>query len=150
MEGKPKVGKAYLFDSAPQEAFVAWRRPVTLKGRRMLIKAKDTLMDKLHGRSWYYSPDDCFLFYVVRGGYVEKRCLQELEKQDGEMTLDEAILHAEQQAELLEESAKGCDMDYRIEREIAYKSSKCAAEHRQLAEWLSELKERRERDGSDR
>lgn len=56
------------------------------------------------------------------------------------MTLDEAILHAEQQAELLEESAKGCDMDDRTEREIAYKSSKCAAEHRQLAEWLRELK----------
>ena len=84
MEGKPKVGKAYLFDSAPQEAFDAWRRPVTLKGRRTLIKAKDTLIDKLHGRSWYYSPDDCFLFYVVRGGYVEERCLQELEKQEGE------------------------------------------------------------------
>ena len=52
MEGKPKVGKAYLFDSAPQEAFVAWQRPVTLKGRRMLIKAKDTLMDKLHAKGW--------------------------------------------------------------------------------------------------
>lgn len=62
------------------------------------------------------------------------------------MTLDEAILRAEQQAELLEESAKGCDMDDRTEREIACKSSKCAAEHRQLAEWLRELKERRVKD----
>jgi hypothetical protein len=84
MEGEPKVGKAYLFDSAPQEAFGAWGRPVTLKGRKTLVKARDTLMDKLLGRSWYYSFDDCFLFYVVRGGYVEKRCLQELEKQEGE------------------------------------------------------------------
>lgn len=116
MEGKPKVGRAYLFDSAPQEAFVAWRRPVTLKGRKTLVKAKDTLMDKLHGRSWYYSLDDCFLFYVVRGGYVEKRCLQELEKQEGEMTLENAIKHCEEVAD-----------------------SDCYGA-RQLAEWLKELK----------
>ena len=79
MTSKPIVGRAYLFDSAPQEAFDAWRRPVTLKGKRILIKVKDTLMDKIHGRSWYYSPDDCFLFFVQRGGYVEERCLQEAE-----------------------------------------------------------------------
>ena len=131
MEGKPKVGKAYLFDSAPQEAFVAWRRPVTLKGRKTLVKAKDTLMDKLHGRSWYYSLDDCFLFYVVRGGYVETRCLQELEKQEGEMTLDEAIIHAE-------EVADRCD--------ITDGDRACAEAHRQLAEWLRELKDRRAKD----
>jgi hypothetical protein len=41
------------------------------------------------------------------------------------MTLDEAIRHAE-------EKGKGCD--------------NCAEEHRQLAEWLKELKERRERE----
>lgn len=58
-----------------------------------------------------------------------------------DMTLDEAIIHAEEQAELLEESARGCDLDDRVEKEIACKSGKCAAEHRQLAEWLKELRE---------
>jgi len=41
------------------------------------------------------------------------------------MTLDEAIAHAE-------EVAEGC--------------SKCADEHRQLADWLKELRERRNAD----
>jgi hypothetical protein len=59
------------------------------------------------------------------------------------MTLEEAIIHAEDQAELLEESARGCDLTDRVEKEIAYKSGKCAAEHRQLAAWLKELKEYR-------
>ena len=55
-----------------------------------------------------------------------------LQKKDGEkmakrkpMTLDEAIEHA------LERSHQDC--------------SECAREHRQLAEWLSELKELREK-----
>lgn len=49
------------------------------------------------------------------------------------MTLDEAIIHAD--AVALEE-----------ERE-AQRCSTCAAEHRQLAEWLRELRERRRKDG---
>jgi len=44
------------------------------------------------------------------------------------MTLEEAIMHAEEVACSLETKDK-CD--------------KCAAEHRQLAEWLKELKELR-------
>ena len=44
------------------------------------------------------------------------------------MTLQEAIKHCE-------EKASDCN--------------KCADEHRQLAEWLLELKERRERDETD-
>lgn len=44
------------------------------------------------------------------------------------MTLDEAIKHAEKVAE----QNKGCQ--------------KCAEEHRQLAEWLRELKELREKN----
>lgn len=47
------------------------------------------------------------------------------------MTLDEAIKHCE-------EVAVECD---KHEVEIEYK---CGQEHRQLAEWLRELKERRE------
>ena len=59
------------------------------------------------------------------------------------MTLDEAIRIAEEQADLLEESAKGCDLTDKVEQEIACKSGKCAEEHRQLAEWLKELKKSR-------
>lgn len=65
------------------------------------------------------------------------------------MTLDEAIIHAEEQAELLEESARGCDLDDRVEKEIACKSGKCAAEHRQLAEWLKELREYKQQNAPD-
>ena len=56
------------------------------------------------------------------------------------MKLDEVIRHAEEQADLLEESAKGCDLTDKVEKEIAYKSAKCAKGHRQLARWLESLK----------
>lgn len=59
------------------------------------------------------------------------------------MTLDEAIEHCEEKAEELERSAK---LHQRPDRGIKgsgkrYLSCiKCASEHRQLAEWLRELK----------
>lgn len=56
------------------------------------------------------------------------------------MTLDEAIQHCEEQVALLEESAEGCDLYDPVEKQIACKSGECAAEHRQLAEWLKLLK----------
>lgn len=60
-----------------------------------------------------------------------------------EMTLEEAIKHAEEVAEELEEEAvKGCCDD----TEIMDKCIECAKEHRQLAEWLKELKKYREAD----
>lgn len=61
------------------------------------------------------------------------------------MKLEEAIKRYEEQANLLEESAAGCDMTDKVEKEIACRSGKCAAEHRQLAEWLRELQELRRR-----
>lgn len=64
------------------------------------------------------------------------------------MTLDEAIQHCEEQVALLEESAEGCDLYDPVEKQIACKSGECAAEHRQLAEWLKELKRYRQaKDG---
>lgn len=52
-------------------------------------------------------------------------------------TLEEAIKHCEEVAEELEEEAvKGCCDD----SEIMDKCIECANEHRQLAEWLKELK----------
>ena len=69
------------------------------------------------------------------------------------MTLEEAIKHCEEVAEEQEKAAKEwhenqvgkCEpirfpkMDYTCENECY----KCAEEHRQLAEWLKELKELR-------
>ena len=57
------------------------------------------------------------------------------------MTLEEAILHCEEVAEINE------DIAYNIENDnwmAIGKCQKCAEEHRQLAEWLRELKKLRE------
>ena len=70
------------------------------------------------------------------------------------MTLDEAIKHAEEVAEEQEKAAKEwhenqvrkcelfpfTEMDYTHENEC----KECSEEHRQLAEWLKELKQLRE------
>lgn len=59
------------------------------------------------------------------------------------MTIDEAISHAEEVAEVLEKKAN----TYGIKQAYIPKSREpvdcisCAADHRQLAEWLQELKE---------
>ena len=50
------------------------------------------------------------------------------------MTLEEAIKHAEEKAEEFDKDIE-CD-----------ECTKCADEHRQLAEWLRELKEYRDND----
>lgn len=59
------------------------------------------------------------------------------------MTLDEAIIHAEEVAEINQTIADNTESDKW--QDIAA-CEKCAAEHRQLAEWLRELKKRREKD----
>lgn len=60
------------------------------------------------------------------------------------MTLDEAIKHAEGVAEKKENEGKLlCQSDY-----ASIGCLTCAEEHRQLAEWLKELKERRKSDGN--
>lgn len=64
------------------------------------------------------------------------------------MTLDEAIIHCEEVAEENEYDAKEYNRLAKLETypsrkecESAYKRcKKCAEEHRQLAEWLRELK----------
>ena len=59
------------------------------------------------------------------------------------MNLDEAILHAEQKADENEKSAKYMKKKYG-DHVIGYSiHCKCAEEHRQLAKWLVELRERR-------
>ena len=56
------------------------------------------------------------------------------------MTLDEAIKHYEDIAESCEWEAKRCDETDRFEQHEMYSLGKCASDHRQLAEWLKELK----------
>lgn len=61
------------------------------------------------------------------------------------MTLDEAIKQAEEVAEEKENEAQDLEyskLDWKYE---ANQCSKCSEEHRQLAEWLKELKDYRER-----
>ena len=60
------------------------------------------------------------------------------------MTLDEAIKHAEDVADTCEYEASKYDMSDSYERHVACKEGECVAEHRQLAEWLKELKWLRE------
>lgn len=74
----------------------------------------------------------------------------------GEMTIDEAIKHAKKVAEEQEKAAQEwhenqirkcelirfAEMDYTRENEC----KKCAEEHRQLAEWLKELKAYKEQE----
>ena len=56
------------------------------------------------------------------------------------LSLDEAIKHHEEVAE--KEQAKGFNFNthYNCETEYGSKCYKCAEEHRQLAEWLKELR----------
>jgi hypothetical protein len=60
------------------------------------------------------------------------------------MILEEAIRHAEEVAQKNEDFVRCHSYD----RELGFvkRCQKCADEHRQLAEWLRELKERREKD----
>jgi hypothetical protein len=58
------------------------------------------------------------------------------------MTLEEAILHAEEVAEAEEQKYKDWKGDYAHLKKID-SCLECAKEHLQLAEWLKELKHRR-------
>lgn len=63
------------------------------------------------------------------------------------MTLDEAIIHAEEKAEKQENKAKSYPIPDKSVKGSGRKYNaciKCAKEHRQLAEWLRELKAYRE------
>lgn len=63
------------------------------------------------------------------------------------MTLEEAIIHEEEVAEENEKNAKSYPRPDKSVKGSGRKYNaciKCAAEHRQRAEWLRELKERRE------
>lgn len=65
------------------------------------------------------------------------------------MTLDEAIKHCEEVAEQQEQYAKGYAQGDAIEVYDAFDCDECAEEHRQLAEWLKELKAYKEQPSTE-
>ena len=60
------------------------------------------------------------------------------------MTLDEAILHCREKAEELRTTAEQQWEDGKMALIDYTDCRECASEHQQLAEWLEELKDRRE------
>lgn len=64
------------------------------------------------------------------------------------MILEEAIKHCREKAEYMEERASFYHTDEGVYLEEETKCRACAEDHRQLAEWLEELK-RREEEGGD-
>lgn len=58
------------------------------------------------------------------------------------MTIDEAIAHAREVAKRNREQWKNCPAERDTREHLT--CEECAEEHEQLAEWLEELKERRE------
>lgn len=74
---KRKPGTVYKFDDAEQVVYDVWRRPVTISGKHIFVKEKDTFMDKIYGRSWYLM-DNILLIFTEHGGYIETRSLQEV------------------------------------------------------------------------
>ena len=70
-------------------------------------------------------------------------------KHERRMTLDEAIKHAEEVAEKFEslhERYENMDEDRLLFRVEENECKNCANEHRQLAEWLKELKQLRKQE----
>ena len=68
------------------------------------------------------------------------------------MTLDEAIQHCEKVAEKAEADVNYINLFGETPDELGrtlVSCIRCANEHRQLAEWLKELKERREAEESE-
>lgn len=56
------------------------------------------------------------------------------------MTLDEAIKHCEEVADVCKFEASKYDMTDAYESHVACQEGKCAKEHRQLVKWLKELR----------
>lgn len=62
------------------------------------------------------------------------------------MTLDEAIKGEENIADACKSQANMCDLDDPYARNVAYENGKCAEMHKQIAEWLKELKRLKEKE----
>ena len=62
------------------------------------------------------------------------------------MTLDEAIAHAKEKAEELKNIGFDVNTRFNADTKKGRECYECASEYEQLAEWLTELKARREAD----
>lgn len=62
------------------------------------------------------------------------------------INIDEAIKIEENISDVCEEEANMCDLDDSYERSVAYENSKIAKGHKQIAEWLKELKKIKEQE----
>lgn len=62
------------------------------------------------------------------------------------MTLDEAIKRCEEKAKELKKDADYLDAPYGMDTSARTECLECAEEHEQLAEWLKELKARRDEE----
>lgn len=67
--------QVYEFNSASQKIKDANNNEIVIEGKHELRKTKDSLIDKILGRSWYIL-DEKTLVNIGRSSYVEKRCLQ--------------------------------------------------------------------------
>jgi hypothetical protein len=60
------------------------------------------------------------------------------------INIDEAIRGEEAVADACKGQANMCDLDDPYAKKVAYENGKCAEMHKQIAEWLKELKRLRE------
>lgn len=72
---KMKKYQTYEFNSTAQEIRDIDNNKIIIEGRHELIKLKDSLIDKILGRSWYVL-DGEMIVNIGRGSYVDTRCLQ--------------------------------------------------------------------------
>ena len=63
--------------------------------------------------------------------------------------LDEVIKWEEDIVHECEYQAKQCDTNDPYERDVAYENMKCAEDHKQIAEWLKELKRLKEQESCE-
>jgi hypothetical protein len=64
------------------------------------------------------------------------------------INIDEAIRGEEAVADACKSQSNMRDLDDPYARNVAYENGKCAERHKQIAEWLKELKRLRERDAN--
>ena len=62
------------------------------------------------------------------------------------INIDEAIRGEEAVADACKEQANMCDLNDPYARNVAYENGKCAERHKQIAEWLKELKKLKEQE----
>lgn len=116
----------------------------------VLIRCKNCV----HSTEWYGQKRRCFLWHedgidVWEDGYCNYADRRQIGVND--MTLDEAIIHCEEIAEEQDMKA-GFDTDnqtYIMSEMERKRCRECASEHRQLAEWLKELREYKQQNVPD-